>query len=71
MRYVPRRYDPAMIEALALAGALDPELPTRGERAGDVAAATARLDQRRPRGALDGAADRRGRLSISSGCGAA
>jgi DNA gyrase subunit B len=26
MRYVPRRYDPALIEALALAGALDPAL---------------------------------------------
>jgi DNA gyrase subunit B len=26
MRYVPRRYDPALIEALALTGALDPEL---------------------------------------------
>ncbi|HEY6917510.1 MAG TPA: DNA gyrase subunit B, partial [Allosphingosinicella sp.] len=29
MRYVPRRYDPAIIEALALAGALDPELKDR------------------------------------------
>jgi DNA gyrase subunit B len=27
MRYVPRRYDPGLIEALALNGALDPELP--------------------------------------------
>ena len=26
MRYVPRRYDPAIIEALGLTGALDPEL---------------------------------------------
>ncbi len=26
MRYVPKRYDPSVIEALALAGALDPEL---------------------------------------------
>ena len=26
MRYVPKRYDPAIIEALALTGALDPEL---------------------------------------------
>src|SRR5687767_1704706 len=33
MRYVPRRYDPAIIEALALAGALDPRLDagTRAE----------------------------------------
>ncbi|HEY0413977.1 MAG TPA: DNA gyrase subunit B, partial [Allosphingosinicella sp.] len=37
MRYVPRRYDPALIEALALAGALDPDL-----RAGQRAAAIAR-----------------------------
>jgi DNA gyrase subunit B len=28
MRYVPRRYDPAIIEALALGGALDPALST-------------------------------------------
>jgi DNA gyrase subunit B len=35
MRYVPRRYDPAIIEALALVGALDPEL-TREQRAGAV-----------------------------------
>ena len=26
MRYVPRRYDPAIIEGLALVGALDPAL---------------------------------------------
>ena len=33
MRYVPRRYDPAIIEALALSGALDPKLDAarRGE----------------------------------------
>jgi DNA gyrase subunit B len=33
MRYVPRRYDPALIEALALAGALNPHLrePGRAE----------------------------------------
>jgi DNA gyrase subunit B len=33
MRYVPRRYDPAIIEGLALMGALDPAL-TRDQRAG-------------------------------------
>jgi DNA gyrase subunit B len=32
MRYVPRRYDPAIIEAMALSSALDPEL-TRDARA--------------------------------------
>jgi DNA gyrase subunit B len=30
MRYVPRRYDPVIIEALALCGALDPALKTPG-----------------------------------------
>jgi DNA gyrase subunit B len=38
MRYVPRRYDPAIIEALALSGALDPDL-----RALDRAAAIANV----------------------------
>jgi DNA gyrase subunit B len=33
MRYVPRRYDPALIEALALTGALDPELKDRARAA--------------------------------------
>jgi len=40
MRYVPRRYDPAIVEALALAGGLDPA----GTRAEALAAAVARLD---------------------------
>ena len=31
MRYVPRRYDPAIIEALAINGALDPELSPQGQ----------------------------------------
>jgi DNA gyrase subunit B len=31
MAYVPRRYDPAIIEALALTGALDPRLSQRGD----------------------------------------
>ncbi|HEX8666905.1 MAG TPA: DNA topoisomerase (ATP-hydrolyzing) subunit B [Allosphingosinicella sp.] len=42
MRYVPRRYDPAIIEALALAGALDPALKD-GERAAAIARAAAWL----------------------------
>ncbi|WP_206185350.1 DNA topoisomerase (ATP-hydrolyzing) subunit B [Sphingosinicella sp. CPCC 101087] len=33
MRYVPRRYDPAIIEAVALAGALDPQLDDKGRAA--------------------------------------
>ncbi|HEX2762913.1 MAG TPA: DNA topoisomerase (ATP-hydrolyzing) subunit B [Allosphingosinicella sp.] len=42
MRYVPRRYDPAMIEALALMGALDPKL-TPARQAEAVARAAAWL----------------------------
>ncbi|HEX8262691.1 MAG TPA: DNA gyrase subunit B, partial [Allosphingosinicella sp.] len=40
MRYVPRRYDPGLIEALALNGALDPALPParRAEAIGRAAA---------------------------------
>ncbi|WP_326525613.1 DNA topoisomerase (ATP-hydrolyzing) subunit B [Sphingomonas sp.] len=44
MRFVPRRYPSEIVEALALAGALDPEA-TRDRRAGRLAAVTARLDQ--------------------------
>lgn len=43
MRYVPRRYDPAIIEALALGGALDPEA-SRDQRGERLAAVTKRLD---------------------------
>ena len=42
MRYVPRRYDPGLIEALALNGALDPALPVSG-RAEAIARAAAFL----------------------------
>jgi DNA gyrase subunit B len=42
MRYVPKRYDPAIIEALALTAALDPELKSE-ERAAAVASAAAWL----------------------------
>ncbi|TCP36911.1 DNA gyrase subunit B [Sphingomonas sp. BK235] len=44
MRYVPRRYDPVIIETLALGGALAPDL-TREARAAAVAEVTRRLDQ--------------------------
>ncbi|HET9354979.1 MAG TPA: DNA topoisomerase (ATP-hydrolyzing) subunit B [Sphingomicrobium sp.] len=39
MRYAPKKYDPALVEALALLGALDPELKPakRGEAIGFVA----------------------------------
>lgn len=43
MRYVPRRYDPSIIEALALGRALDPQA-SREERAERLAAVTRRLD---------------------------
>jgi len=43
MRYVPRRYDPSIIEALALGGALDPEA-TREVRAERLATVATRLD---------------------------
>ncbi|MFC7536306.1 DNA topoisomerase (ATP-hydrolyzing) subunit B [Sphingomonas sp. GCM10030256] len=33
MRYAPKKYDPTLIEALALSGALDPNLPVDGRRA--------------------------------------
>jgi DNA gyrase subunit B len=38
MRYVPRRYDPALIEALALTGALNPNLRDRAAAAARAAA---------------------------------
>ncbi len=40
MAFVPRRYDPAIIEALALAGVLDPELDRAGREAALAKAAT-------------------------------
>jgi DNA gyrase subunit B len=43
MRYVPRRYDSSIIEALALGGTLDPEA-TRDQRAERLSAVTKRLD---------------------------
>lgn len=43
MRYVPRRYDPSIIEALALGSALDPAA-TRAQRGERLAAVTRRLD---------------------------
>ncbi|ODP39770.1 DNA gyrase subunit B [Sphingomonas turrisvirgatae] len=43
MRYVPRRYDAGIIEALALGGAIDPEA-TREQRGERLSAVTKRLD---------------------------
>jgi DNA gyrase subunit B len=47
MRYVPRRYDPMIIEALALGGALDPALD-RDARLAAVRGVVARLDDGDP-----------------------
>jgi DNA gyrase subunit B len=44
MGFVPKRYDPAIVEALALAGALDPEL-TREARVAALARTAEWLDQ--------------------------
>ncbi|MBA3675981.1 MAG: DNA topoisomerase (ATP-hydrolyzing) subunit B [Sphingosinicella sp.] len=43
MRYIPRRYDPAIIESLALSGALDPDLKA-GQRVAAIERAAAWLD---------------------------
>ena len=43
MRFVPRRYDPVIVEALAMAGALDPDL-SRETRIARVAEVTRRLE---------------------------
>ena len=47
MRYVPRKYDPAIIEAFALMGALDPDLAT-GARQAAAERAAAWLDRADP-----------------------
>ena len=70
MGFVPRRYDPAIIEALALAGALDPELERRASAAALIARA-AHGSTRRRGGAVERRARARTALSCSSGCGAA
>jgi DNA gyrase subunit B len=44
MRYVPRRYDPSIIEALAMGGALDPDA-TPAERAERLDVVAKRMDQ--------------------------
>src|SRR3546814_10467829 len=44
MHYGPRRYDPVIIEALAMAGALDPQA-TRDDRLARAAEVARRLDQ--------------------------
>ena len=69
MRYVPRRYDPALIEALALTGALDPG-SAPDQRAEAIARAAAWL---RPatRGATGPARSAPTATMSCAGCGAA
>ncbi|EQB33271.1 DNA topoisomerase (ATP-hydrolyzing) subunit B [Sphingobium ummariense] len=53
MRYVPRRYDPAIIEALSLNGALDPELSNEAQ-AERLAATVAWMDAQDQEGRWSG-----------------
>ncbi len=53
MRYVPRRYDPAIIEALGLTGALDPEL-SEAQLAERLATAVAWIASHDPEGKWTG-----------------
>ncbi|MFN3943431.1 MAG: DNA topoisomerase (ATP-hydrolyzing) subunit B [Allosphingosinicella sp.] len=59
MRYIPRRYDPTIIEALALAGALDPELRDR-DRAQAIARGAAWLQASDEEGTWSGEASEEG-----------
>jgi DNA gyrase subunit B len=59
MRYVPRRYDPRIVEALALVGALDPALGA-GDRAGAIARAAGWLDSVESEGQWTGAVSEEG-----------
>jgi DNA gyrase subunit B len=54
MRYVPKRYDPAIIEGLALVGALDPAL-TPEQRVGAASLASDWLSNADPEGRWQGA----------------
>src|SRR3546814_10510074 len=64
MRYVPRRYDPAIIEALALGGALTPELD-RSEREARLSAAVHWMDVNDPEGKWTGRISAEGGLQRS------
>ncbi|WP_106640552.1 DNA topoisomerase (ATP-hydrolyzing) subunit B [Allosphingosinicella vermicomposti] len=64
MRYVPRRYDPAIIEALALAGALDPELKDR-DREAAIQRAAAWLDGGDVEGKWTGGATEEGNYALN------
>ena len=70
MRYAPRKYDPALIEALAINGALKPNLDKDG-KAKAIAKVAAWLGAGDTRSRMVGRGLGRGRLSAASGCGAA
>ncbi|SMF65873.1 DNA topoisomerase (ATP-hydrolyzing) subunit B [Allosphingosinicella indica] len=63
MRYVPRRYDPAIIEALALSGALDPEMRT-ADRGAAITRAAAWLDAGDEEGSWAGEASEEGSYTL-------
>ena len=65
MRYAPRKYDPALIEALAINGALQPDLDTRRQGEGDRESRRV-ARRRRPRSELDRRGRGRRRLSAQA-----
>jgi DNA gyrase subunit B len=65
MAYVPRRYDPCLIEALALTGALDPALEAGGGRGDAVARTAAWLNAGDTEGQWNGRPGEDGNLLLS------
>ena len=65
MRYAPRKYDPALIEALAITGALEPDLDKDG-KAKAIARGRRMARRRRSRSELVGRGRGRGRLSAQA-----
>ena len=65
MRYAPRKYDPALIEALAINGALKPDLDKDGQGQGDREGRRM-AGRRRSRSELVGRSRRRRRLSAEA-----
>ena len=70
MRYAPRKYDPTLIEALAINGALKPE-PRQGRQGQGDREGRRVARRRRSRGRMVGRGVRRRRLSAQARCGAA
>ena len=65
MRYAPRKYDPALIEALAINGALEAQ-PRQGRQGQGDRAGRRMARRRRPRSDLVGRGRGRGRLSAQA-----